>query len=288
MKNQKKAVRYALCAVFLWSTVATAFKLALINLSYDELLFYAVLTSIAVMPLIVTVNRDWKFFDLRRDVKVSLVNGMMNPFVYYLLLFKAYDLLKAQEALALNYTWAVILTLLSVVILKQKIRKREILSVIISFTGALIIATRGNPGSFTIESPAGFFAAIGSAFCWAVFWIRNIKDRRPESVKLLSYFISGIIFITIYLLFNTGIKIHPVSDILPAVYVGAFEMGITFYFWSRALSYAENTAKISNLIYLSPFISMLLISLILHEEILLSSIAGLALIIGGIILSSLK
>ena len=101
MKNQKKAVRYALCAVFLWSTVATAFKLALINLSYDELLFYAVLTSIAVMPLIVTVNRDWKFFDLRRDVKVSLVNGMMNPFVYYLLLFKAYDLLKAQEALAL-------------------------------------------------------------------------------------------------------------------------------------------------------------------------------------------
>ena len=68
------------------------------------------------------------------------------------------------------------------------------------------------------------------------------------------------------------------------VYVGFFEMGLTFIVWSKALELSSTTAKVSNLIYLSPFISLIFIRTIVGEEILPSTVIGLVLIVGGILL----
>jgi drug/metabolite transporter (DMT)-like permease len=64
--------------------------------------------------------------------------------------------------------------------------------------------------------------------------------------------------------------------------MGIFEMGITFLLWSKALKYAESAAKISILIYLSPFLSLIFIHFIVGEKIYLSTILALLLIISGI------
>lgn len=61
-------------------------------------------------------------------------------------------------------------------------------------------------------------------------------------------------------------------------------MGITFIVWLSALKKSQTTAHISNLIFLSPFLSLIYIHFLVGEEILLSTIAGLALIIAGIFL----
>ncbi|MCV6021929.1 EamA family transporter, partial [Escherichia coli] len=42
-------------------------------------------------------------------------------------------------------------------------------------------------------------------------------------------------------------------------YVGLFEMGITFVLWLSALKSTQTTARISNLIFASPFISLMLL-----------------------------
>jgi drug/metabolite transporter (DMT)-like permease len=54
---------------------------------------------------------------------------------------------------------------------------------------------------------------------------------------------------------------------LSAIYIGLFEMGITFYFWLRALKMAETTDKISNLVYLAPFLSLVFVHFILREPV---------------------
>jgi drug/metabolite transporter (DMT)-like permease len=61
-------------------------------------------------------------------------------------------------------------------------------------------------------------------------------------------------------------------------------MGITFVFWMMALKLSKTTAMISNLIYLSPFISLVLIHFIVGETIFISTITGLILIVSGILL----
>ncbi|NJK98814.1 MAG: EamA family transporter, partial [Bacteroidales bacterium] len=48
--------------------------------------------------------------------------GFLNPLLYYLVLFKAYSLLPAQIAQPLNYTWPLILVILSIIFLSKNIR----------------------------------------------------------------------------------------------------------------------------------------------------------------------
>ena len=122
MVDQKKRILFALAAVLFWSTVASAFKLSLRTLTPAELLLYAGLTSTLVLGLILLFQG--KLGDAlsggRETIGTALKLGLLNPFLYYLILFKAYDLLPAQEAQPLNYTWAITLTLLSIPLLNRK------------------------------------------------------------------------------------------------------------------------------------------------------------------------
>jgi drug/metabolite transporter (DMT)-like permease len=59
-------------------------------------------------------------------------------------------------------------------------------------------------------------------------------------------------------------------------------MGITFFFWLKALQLASTTAKVSNLVYLSPFLSLFLVHFILHEPVYYTTPIGLVFIIAGI------
>jgi drug/metabolite transporter (DMT)-like permease len=130
----------------------------------------------------------------------------------------------------------------------------------------------------------GVALAVGSSFIWALFWLLNLRDRRTELVKLFLNFAFGFAFILIIALFTNEIKAPAFIGFSGAAYVGLFEMGITFVLWLRAMSLSETTARVSNLIYLSPFMSLLIINIVLGEPLRLSTISGLGLISVGIIL----
>jgi len=205
-----------------------------------------------------------------------------------LILFKAYELLPAQEAQPLNYTWPIMISIFSVLFLKEKISLKIILGLVVSFTGVIVLATHGNIFTFKFNNLYGISLALGSSVIWASFWILKLKDKRSISVKLLSAFFYGTIFTLIYILFFEKFSIPQTKYLLGAVYVGFFEMGITFFLWMKGISLSNNQSKTSTLAYLSPFISLLFIAIILGEKILFSSIIGLILIISGIIVQHVK
>ena len=90
-----------------------------------------------------------------------------------------------------------------------------------------------------------------------------------------------------YLAFFGSFKVSSSVYIWGAAYVGVFEMGITFFLWMKGLALSKNKARTSTLAYLSPFISLIFIALILNEKISVYSITGLVLIIGGILYQQL-
>jgi drug/metabolite transporter (DMT)-like permease len=65
-------------------------------------------------------------------------------------------------------------------------------------------------------------------------------------------------------------------------------MGITFVFWLKALQYAVSTDKISNMIFITPFFSLVLINQVVGESIHLTTVGGLILIVTGIILQKIR
>ncbi|MHC1774448.1 MAG: DMT family transporter [Lentimicrobium sp.] len=290
MTQNKKSIILALAAVLLWSTIGSAFKLTLGYLNFPLVLLYSSFVAVVFLGSLLVIRG--KLGNIRKislnSLGLSALMGLFNPFAYYLILLKAYSLLQAQEAVALNYTWPMILVLLSAVFLKHKITWFNVFSLVISFTGTIIIATKGNLLDFKLSDPLGVILAISSAFFWATYWLLNLKDKRDTEEKLFLNFLFGLIYTLIYCIVTDNLSIPGPEAALGVIYIGLFEMGITFVLWLNALKLAENTAKISNLVYLSPFLSLLFVSIAVGEKIMLYTISGLFLIVGGILLQQIK
>ena len=290
MENQKKAYIYGLSTVLLWSTVATAFKLSLRYLDYIQLLLYSTIVSILVLSCILALRGKTRllFSYSSKQYLQSLVLGFLNPFLYYMVLFKAYDLLPAQEAQPLNYTWAITLALLSIPLLKQRIGIKDIFSVFVSYSGVVVISTHGDIFSFRFSNPLGVALALGSTVIWALYWIYNTKDDRDPVAGLLLNFMFGLPWVLTCCLLFSNVRVSIPFGLVGAAYVGVFEMGITFVLWLSALKLSENTAKVGNLIFLSPFLSLVFIHFLVGEDILPSTFIGLVLIVMGLFIQQLK
>ena len=282
---QKRVYTYAAMAVMAWATVASAFKISLNYLSVLQLLCWASLVSTGALFLIVGMHKKLRLLSTysKKEYLKSLLLGFLNPFLYYTVLFKAYDLLPAQEAQPLNWTWPITLAVLSIPLLKQRITLRSFLALCISFVGVLTISTRGDVLGLRFTNLPGVLLASGSSIVWALFWIYNVRDKRDEVVKLFLNFVFGSIFICATVLLFSEVMVTDIRGLLGAVYVGLFEMGVTFVIWLKALQLSRTTAQVSNLIYVTPFISLIVIHFVLGERILMSSVAGLVLIIAGVV-----
>lgn len=286
MDRQRQAYLYAAATILLWSTVAAAFKLTLRHLQPAELLLYASLTSLAVLAaLLIAAGRlgDYRTWS-RGDVLRSAGLGFLNPFLYYLLLFAAYDRLPAQEAQPLNFTWPIVLVLLSAVILGQRLRPASLAAMAVSFGGVLVIATRGEVLALRVTDGLGVTLALASTVIWAGYWLYGVRDDRDPLARLALNFAFGSGFVALYAVIFTDLRPPPAAGLLGAAYVGLFEMGITFVLWLKALKLSRSTAQVGNLIYLTPFLSLLVIHAVVGEPLYPSTLLGLTLIVAGILM----
>ena len=119
-KNQALAYKYALVSILFWSTTATVLKVTLRHMTPLELLFYSACSSLFILGVILVYQKKLNhvYRHIKKQSFLVLLLGSINPFVYYFILFSAYNLLPAQEAQAINYTWALMFAYLSVIFFK--------------------------------------------------------------------------------------------------------------------------------------------------------------------------
>lgn len=285
--QDQSALRYGLGAVALWSTVATAFKIALTHLTPLQLLTLASLTSWLFLSIAVASSKSDRS-RLALGFKRAIPAGLANPLAYYLILFAAYDRLPGQEAMALNYTWALTMSLLSVPLLGHRLSGGDLGGAVLAYLGVWTIATRGHVFSAHFADAGGVGLALLSTMVWAVYWLANARDPRPALVAQWQNF-------TVALPLLAGLcwwhreSLRPLSGVAlgSAAYVGLFEMGVSFLLWQEATRRTSNTARVANLIFLSPPVSLMLLHFVKGEEWRASTLAALVLILGGLALQNL-
>jgi drug/metabolite transporter (DMT)-like permease len=290
MNNEQKATTFALLTVVFWATVATAFKIGLRELQPSQLIFVAAITSTLVFFVLLIFTRKTGLL-LKvspKNLLLSALLGFLNPFVYYLVLFKTYSLLPAQVAQPINMVWPIVLVLLSVPMLKQKLGWKSLVALLISFCGVFLISTQGSFTNLSKSNPVGIALGLFSALIWSFYWIFNVKNREDELVKLFLNFLFGTIYLIVYLPLFSGFDFKISTSFWAGIYIGVFEVGISFFFWMKALQLTRNNARIANLIYISPFLSLIFIHFILGEKIFITTIFGILLIISGILFQQTK
>jgi drug/metabolite transporter (DMT)-like permease len=255
-------------------------------MDYLQLLLYSTAVSLFILFALLLAQKKihlLKTYSGKQYIR-SFLMGILNPFLYYIVLFKAYSLLPAQQAQPLNYTWPIMVVVLSLPLLHQRINVLNILAVMISFCGVIVIATQGNIQNLNIQNGGGVVLALGSSFIWALFWILNLWDKRDNVAKLFLNFGFGFIFILLVAPLLSSPLSFSVYGFAGIAYIGVFEMGVSFVIWMKALSLSHTTAQVSNLIYLSPFVSLVFIHFFVGEIIRFSTVIGLGIIVLGIAL----
>jgi drug/metabolite transporter (DMT)-like permease len=286
MKKSSQAYIYAALSVILWGTIPTAFKIALSELSIITMLGITTLVSTVVLFLIVVSSGKLRLLGemTGKDIMWSALLGLINPVGYYLLLLTAYSRLPGQVAQPINMIWPIILVFFSIPLLHQRIPARGFIALLISLAGVYIIASQGDllhPGK---SDTVGVMLALVSSVLWAFYFVLNVRDRRDEAVKLFTNFLFGAFYLLIIMLFSGSFREEiSLMGTVASAYCGIFEMGITFWLWLRALQLAETTDRVSNLVYFSPFISMILLHFIIDEPIYYTTPVGLLFIIGSVI-----
>ena len=282
--TDRRAVKMGLGAVMLWSTVATAFSLSLEYLTPLQLVTLATVVS-------------WCFFAIRlssaerrqalgaassKARATGLLVGWLNPGLYYLVLFAAYDQLPAQEAMAINYSWGITLALLAAPLLRQRLSSGALLAGCISYSGIVVIATRGAPLSLEFAQPLGVGLALLSTLLWSLYWVINTRLSLDPEVNLFLNF-SGALPLLLALAWWSDTPFPTVwQGWAGGLYVGLFEMGLAFVLWMGAMKATTSTLRISSLIFLSPPLSLALIWVIAGEPVKAYTLIGLVLILFGL------
>lgn len=278
--KERSALWFGLGAVGLWSTVATAFEFALDHLTPLQLLWISSIVSWLFFSAAVVYRQPKR---LAKGWLRAGIAGCVNPVLYYLVLFSAYARLPGQEAMALNYTWALTMTLLALPILGHRPKALELLACAISYAGVWVIATRGQVFSLGFADLTGVLFALFSTTLWALYWLFNAKDPRPPlTAQWQNFTVAWPILTILVLLSGEDWRLDRTSAVGAACYVGLFEMGLAFLLWQEAMRRTESTARIANLIFLSPPASLSLLYLVKGEELLPSTFTGLLLILAGL------
>ena len=286
MNKNTQAILLALAAVLSWSTVATAFKIALAHLTHFEMLLIASATSVLIFAIVLTFQGKWNLIKglTIKQWKTLAFQGFLNPAAYYLILFKAYDMLPAQVAQPVNYAWPIVLLILLAVFAKQPIPSKKYIGMIISMSGVVMISLGTGQLSDMDVPVSGVLLAAFSAFFWAGYWMVNNKHKGSIDaiVSLFGSFLCG----SLYLIASIpifGISLPSINGLLAGMYVGGFEMAIPFICFGIAMRITSNPALINQLCYLSPFLSLFFIAMVLHEPIVITTYIGLVLIVAGIV-----
>jgi len=286
--SDRLALACGLGAVGLWSTMATAFKWALEFSSPIQLIAIAVTVS-------------WLFFAARLvyQGKISQLKtisggtlrrcfalGCINPVLFYGVLFTAYDLLPAQDAMAINYTWGLTLPFIAACFSRVLPSIMEASLALLSYVGILIIVTDGNLTSFEFDNVTGVALAIGSTVLWGLSWVLNklIVERAnvDAELALLLNFTTAVPILWVTLSITGSLPSLNSGTVLGGIYIGLFEMGVAFVLWMKAMQLTDTPIRVSSLIFLAPPLSLVFIATVLGEAVATSTLVGLVFILVGL------
>ena len=276
----------ALC-ILLWASIPVASKKILAELNNLQMLFYSTIFSALALGALVAGQgkvSSMARYSLRDYAHLSWL-GFLGAFLYYVLLYGAFANTSAAEGFVLAYTWPILVSLLAVPLLGKVLTPIRMFAIAVSFCGVVMIVTRGRMLEFQMENLAGNMLALSGALVFALFSILGKRANYDFTIAAFVYFCSALICASAAIVFVGELPLPPLSIWGWVLYNGLLVNGVSYLFWFRALEHGD-TFIVSNLLYLTPVLSLPLVKVFLNEPVHTSAVLGLALIVAGILLQS--
>ena len=285
----KKSYIYAGLTVLIWSTLATVVKLVLKDIPNFQALAISSAFAFVFLLILNIINgsiKEMKHYRIK-DCLTMAGLGFLGLFMYSALYYYGIAELGSQEACILNYLWPMMIVIFACIILKERITVKKIIAMLISFAG-IVVLTLGSGGVSSGNRLFGIIACVTAAVCYGLFSVLNKKHSLNQNVTMMwIWFTTAVCSLVLSLIFENW---QPIAGVqwLGIAWLGIVVNAVAYLLWAIALKGASDSAKIANLAYLVPFISIIISWLVLKEQITINAVLALVLIIGGILIQSIS
>ena len=285
----KKSYIYAGLTVLIWSTLATVVKLVLKDIPNFQALAISSAFAFVFLLILNIINgsiKEMKHYRIK-DCLTMAGLGFLGLFMYSALYYYGIAELGSQEACILNYLWPMMIVIFACIILKERITVKKIIAMLMSFAG-IVVLTLSSGGASSGNRLFGIIACVTAAVCYGLFSVLNKKHSLNQNVTMMwIWFMTAVCSLVLSLIFENW---QPIAGVqwLGIAWLGIVVNAVAYLLWAIALKGASDSAKIANLAYLVPFISIIISWLVLKEQITINAVLALVLIIGGILIQSIR
>ncbi len=283
----KKNYIYAFATVFIWSTMNVISKILITGMPALELLSAGSLLAFITL-LILNVSQGVFRQDLgykASDYAKMSGLGFIGLFLYSALYYQGIDRLTSQEACIINYLWPIMVVIFSCILLKERLTIAKIFAMLCSFAGIIILTFGGTAGKK--PDMTGVICCLVAAACYGLFSVLNKQKNYNQQIAMMIIWLTTFVCSTAAGLLTETWIMPSAFEIAGFAWMGIIANAFAYLMWALALNGSDDSAVIANIAYLTPFVSVLLSAVILHEEIHANAIIALILIVGGILVQSI-
>lgn len=288
-RSSMKDNPYALMGMLLvmWGSFSAVSKLTLGQLDSFQVQFFMFGMAIVIMTIMMCLNgKITEFRKLTMKDYIKLFLYSLPSFLYYFLYILALKMIPAIEASMLNYMFPVMIVIFAIPINGEKLNIQKIISIILGFIGMAVVITNGGLYGIRLTNMTGDILAIGAAVCWGVFSNLGKRNNIDQFVSNYAYtFVSFVLSFICMTVFSRFI-IPDVNVLSGILWNSSSNIVCSYFLWFRVLK-ITTSALAASLSFVTPFITLVFIMLLLGEKITVAQMAGFLLIILGIAVQSL-
>lgn len=283
--SMKKEYWLASISVLFWGSSAAVAALLLHSMSTFLVVFYnGFIASVFLFLLNLFTGRLPQLKDLPvSQILLMMFLGILGTFMYSSLLYVGMQRLKTQQAFIINYLWPIMTVLFSCLILKKTLTLQKVAALLLSFFGVIIVATEGDLNGLAKVDGIGVAACVIAAMCSGLYGTLNSRVTCDKTLATMVYQSTSAVAALVFLLLTqSGPRLLTMPEFGGMLWNGILIYGVAATTWAIAISTGD-TAKVSNLAYFTPFLSLVYIYFLLGEPISMASVAGLIFIILGVL-----
>lgn len=271
---------YAFSCVLIWSFIPIVSRFGQDGMDSFQFLFWSNLISVIAVISVALVSgyTPAKLFILPRDIVAKVfVLGFLDC-LFYLLLYYGYSIENGIAVLVIQYSWPLIIILLSVVLLKDRLSGRQIVGVMVGFIAVIITFTKGQITQLYVDNPTALLLVFSGAFCFALMSVFSRQYSIDPYISTVWLFIFSTLTSLVLLLSLSEMQLPSQGAFWPTLINGVLINGVSYILWFKAMN-TGNSTKIASVVFLSPVLSVLWLVLLLSEPFEIAYIIGVMLVI---------
>lgn len=254
--------------------------------SKETALSRGIIGSLFLIVVLICSKEKISFQGIKKNILILFLSGI-GIGLNWIFLFQAYKYTTVSTATLSYYSAPVIVTILSPIILKERLSLIKFLCVIGAMTGMIFIAGNNESSGAVYNHTLGIIYGVSAAVFYASVIIMNkfIKGLGGLETTVTQLILASIVLVP-YVIMTGGFDFSRMTKIsyISLIILGVIHTGFAYFLYFSSLKELKGQT-IAVLSYIDPISAVIISSLFLGEKMTFLQIVGGILILGSTFIS---